>query len=76
MATTNLTASGSLTVSGDVTAANGSITAIALKSTGAPGLKIQSSANADLAKFWDSGTAEFYGNVNIGGTLPVTNFLS
>jgi hypothetical protein len=54
-------------MSGDMTAANGSTSAIALKSTGTPSLKIRSSANADLVKFWDSETAQFYGNVIIGG---------
>ncbi len=74
LATTNILASGSATVSGEVLAASGSIATVALKSTGKLGMRIQSAAYADLAKFWVSGTADLYSNVNVGGTLTVTNF--
>ncbi len=70
LTTASLIATGDVTVSGDVSA-NGSITAAPLKSTGAPGLKVRSSADVDIVKCRESGTVEFCSNVNVGGSLSV-----
>ncbi len=63
-----------LTVTGNASVANGNVATLALKSTGTPGIRIRSSADTELVKIWDSGTADFSGNVNLGRTLSVTNF--
>ncbi len=73
LTTTNLIATGNVTVNGDA-AAHGSSTATALKSEGTPGLKVRSTADTDIVQFRDSGTAKFYSNVNVGGTLCVARF--
>ena len=76
MTVTNLTATGSATVSGDLTASSGSITASILKTSGTPGLKIRTSANSDIVKFLDTGITQTYGDLNVGGNLSLSGSLS
>jgi hypothetical protein len=45
-----------------------------LKSSGTPGIEVQSSTGTDIAKFWNTGDTHLYGNVSITGSLTANNF--
>jgi hypothetical protein len=61
-----------LTVNG--TLIGDAVSPLILKSTGTPGIKVQSSTGTDIAKFWNTGDTHLYGNVSITGSLTANNF--
>ena len=67
--TTDAFITGSLYVTGNVTTT-------VLKSTGTGGVKIRTSANTDIVKFFDSGTSLFYTDISVTGTTTLTGDVS
>jgi hypothetical protein len=70
--TNQLTVNDNLTVTGTLNV--NTFTPTILKSTGTPGIKVQSSTGADIAKFWNTGDTHLYGDVSITGSLIANNF--
>jgi hypothetical protein len=61
-----------LTVNG--TLIGNTVSPLILKSSGTPGIEVQSSTGTDIAKFWNTGDTHLYGNVSITGSLTANNF--
>ena len=40
------------------------------------GLKIRTSTDSDIVKFWDSGVTQTYGDLNVGGNLSLSGSLT